>query len=62
MTSEKKIEAYGEMNWKNTNKMVPTSLYILSDLRVTNALEKSQAQISSPKTHISIFGDVYILY
>lgn len=52
---KKKIEAYSEVNWKNINKMFPFSLYILSNLKISNALEKFQVQLSSPETQIFTF-------
>lgn len=57
MVSGKKTEAKSEVNWKNTNKMFPPSLYSLSNLKRSDTLEKFQVQLSSPKTQISIFGD-----
>lgn len=55
------MEENGEENWKNINKMFPSS-YILSNLRISNASEKFQVQLSSPQTQISTFGDISMFY
>ena len=53
------IEANDEANWKDINKILPSS-YILSNLRISNAKEHFQVQLSSPQTQISTFDDICI--
>ena len=53
------IEANDEANWKDINKILPSS-YILSNLRISNAKEPFQVQLSSPQTQISTFDDICI--